>query len=245
MRIREKVVLLIVIINLCFHLRAQEKWSLNDCINYAIKNNLQIQDALLNERTEVLNYRQSKWNLLPGISAGSNAGMNYGKSVDPNTNTIINTSFFNNSYGVGAGMELFHGFMLQNQIRYQKFRKESASNSRIKETDDLAFEVMNAFYNVTYYEALLTIANEQKDLSELNVKKTQKLIDAGLKAETDLLEVKANLEKDILFCVQTSNNIEASNINLRKAMNLPDSREINLSMPEMNEYRRILCRRGP
>ena len=89
-------------------------------------------------------------------------------------------------------MDVFRGFMLQNQIRYQKFRKESTENYRENATDDLAFEVMNAFFNVVYQEEILKIANEQKAISELNVKKTEILVTTGLKAQPELLEVKAN-----------------------------------------------------
>jgi len=213
-------------------LSAQEKWKLNDCISYAIKNNLNLHDAVLSEQIAGQNYRQSKFNLLPGVAAGADAGRNYGRSVDPNTNGIINTSFFNNSYYLGASVDVFRGFMLQNQIRYQKFRKEAAKNYRENATDDLAFEVMDAFYNVVYQEELLKLANEQKEISELNLKKMEILVSTGLKAQTDLLEVKANFEKDELFCIQTSNNIEVSRIRLKKAMNLPADQQINLSPEE-------------
>ena len=232
MKSRKRKYLFLAVLMLSFQLAAQEKWTLNECITFAIKNNLQLHNADLNENIAETNYHQSKWNLLPGIGGGADAGMNYGRSVDPNTNGIINTSFFNNSYFLGASVDLFKGFMLQNQIKYQKFKKEAAANNKLSATDDLAFAVMTAFYNVLYYEELLKIANEQKALSELNVKKTQVLVTTGLKAQTDLLEVKANYEKEELFCIQTSNNIASSWINLKKAMNLPPDQQIVLDLPE-------------
>jgi outer membrane protein len=122
--------------------------------------------------------------------------------------------------------------MLQNQIRYQKYRKEAAQNNRLNATDDLAFEVMNAFFNVIYYEELLKIANDQKAISQMNLKKTEVLVSTGLKAQTDLLEVKANFEKDELFCIQTNNNISTSWISLKKAINLPFDQQITLKVPE-------------
>jgi outer membrane protein len=221
-------------------LRAQDKWSLNDCINYAIKNNLQLKDVKINEEIAGINSRQSKWNLLPAIGAGADAGMNYGRSIDPNTNGIVNTSFFNNSYYLGTSIELFNGFMLQNQIRYQKFRKEAAENNRLNATDDLAFGVMNAFFQVIYYEELLKIANDQKAISQLNLKKTEALVNTGLKAHTDLLEVKANFEKDELFCIQTANNIASSRISLKKAMNFPSDQQMTLVVPRGSTVAEII-----
>src|SRR5665647_1063228 len=73
---------------------SQERWSLNECITYAIKNNLEIHQADLSVQIAGQGYQKSKWNLLPGVGGGANAGRSYGRSVDPNTNGIINTSFF-------------------------------------------------------------------------------------------------------------------------------------------------------
>jgi len=234
MNVQMRAILFIMIFNLSLQLSAQEKWTLNQCISYGIKNNLQLRNADLNEKLAIEYYHQSKWNLLPAINAETDAGKFYGRSVDPTTNGIINTSFFNNSYNLNASIDVFRGFMLQNQIRYQKFKKEAAVNDRVSATDDLSFEVMNAFFNVIYYEELLKIANEQKALSELNVKKTEILVLTGLKAQTELLEVKANYEKDELIYIQTSNNIEASWISLKKAMNLSPELQITLANNEDN-----------
>lgn len=234
MRTIFSIVFLLLFLLPGIRLNAQGKWSLNECIAYAIKNNLQLHNADLDEQIAGENFRQSKMNLLPGIAGGADAGRNYGRSVDPNTNGIVNTAFFNNSYYLGASIDVFKGFMLQNQIRYQKFRKEAARNYRENAVDDLAFSVMDAFYNVIYQQEMLKIANEQKDISELNLKKMQILVSTGLKAPADLLEVKANYEKDELVCVQTSNNIAAAWITLKKAMNLPPDQEINLT-PEKDD----------
>ena len=229
-----RILFLLIFIPLTFGLQlaAQEKWTLNDCINYALKNNLQLLNADMDKQLAEVSYHQSKWNRLPVIGAGSDAGKNYGRSVDPNTNGIVNTSFFNNSYYLGASVDLFRGFMYENQIRYNKFKKEATENKRINAADDLAFSVMNAFFNVIYFEELLKIANEQKALSELNVKKIDILVSTGLKSPADFLEVKANYEKEELFCIQTANNIATSWISLKKAMNLPPEKQIELVLPE-------------
>ncbi|MFA5971956.1 MAG: TolC family protein [Lentimicrobiaceae bacterium] len=229
-----KSLVFLILLMLGLQVNAQERWSLKECITYAIKNNLQLHQADLSEQIASQGYQKSKWNLLPGIGAGADVGRNYGRSVDPNTNGIINTSFFNNSYYIGASVDVFRGFMLQNQIRYQKFRKESTKNYRENATDDLAFEVMNAFFNVIYQEEMQKIAEEQKAISKLNVKKMERLVTTGLKAQTELLEVKANFEKDELFCIQSVNNIASAWIRLKKAMNLPPDQQITLAIVDEN-----------
>jgi len=232
MKSKELIILNILLFFLGSRLSAQESWSLNDCIKYAIKNNLELHAADLGEQIAEQSFQKSKWSRLPGIGAQADAGRNYGRSVDPNTNGIINTSFFNNSYGLGASMDVFRGFMTQNQIGYEKFKKESAANYRENATYDLAFEVMNAFFIVIYQQEMLKIANDQRDISELNVKKTGIMVTTGVRSQAELLEVKANLEKDQLEFIRTKNNIESAWIRLKKAMNLPLDQEIKLVAPE-------------
>ncbi len=232
MRFQTLFILLIAVLFDSRQLRAQERWSLNQCINYALKNNLELQEALMDDDLARLNVNQSRMNMLPVIGAGTDAGKNFGRSVDPATNNYVNTAFFNNSYYLSASVDIFKGFIYQNQIRYKSFKRDATENNRINAADDVAFSVMNSFFNVVYYEELLKIANDQKALSELNVKKIQTLISTGLKSQSDLLEVRANFEKEELFCIQTINNIATSRIALKKDMNLPPDMQLSLIIPD-------------
>jgi outer membrane protein len=230
---QSRILFLIFLTVMCrfLPLHAQEKWSLNQCIQFALENNLNLQEAGINSEQAGLNFNQTRWNMLPAIGAGTDAGKNFGRSIDPATNNYVNTAFFNNSYYLSASVDLFRGFIYQNQIRYRAYKKDASESSRVNAADDVAFAVMDAFFNVIFYEELLKIANDQKALSEQNVRKILVMIDAGLKSQADLLEVKANYEKEELFCVQTINNIATSRIGLKKAMNLPSERELVLLMP--------------
>jgi len=200
----------------------QQKWALEDCIKYAVQNNMNIRQGRIDVEKADQNLRQSRWNLMPSVGASSSAGYSFGRTVVEGD--LVSESYFYNDYSLRASLDIFNAFSLQNQISYNKFRKRAAENSSLGAIDDLAFKIMNSFYDVIYFEELLKINREQKELSQIIERKTGILVNAGLKAQADLLEVKANLEKDALICVQTQNKLETSWIELRKAMNLkPDS----------------------
>jgi len=211
----------------------QEKWSLNECIAYAIEHNLQSQRFGLMEQIAREDFNQSKRNMLPYIGASSNAGMSFGRSIDPNTNLIVNTEFFNNSYNLGGSIDLFRGWMLQNQIQYQKFRMQARSHERQDNLDMLAFGIMTDFFEVIYYREMAVIAEEQVKLSELSLKKAEKLSEAGLKARTDLLEVIANLEQERLFKIQVENRLDKALLSLKQKMNLPPDKPIEPDSPTL------------
>jgi outer membrane protein len=156
----------------------------------------------------------------------------FGRSIDPNTNGIVETSFISNSFYLSASLDLFKGFSQLNELAYQKYLSISAKSNLRKVEDEVAFAIMNAFFDVAYFEELISIASEQKELSKLNLKKAEVLVTAGLKAEADLLEVKANVEKDELFYVQSQNQYNVALLNLRRAMNVGSDFSINVEMPQ-------------
>lgn len=200
----------------------QQKWTLEDCIRYAVSNNLDIKESKLEFEKAEQNLRQSKHNLMPSIGASSSAGYSFGRTVVEGD--LISESYFYNSYSVYASMDLFNGFSNQNRISYNKFKMEAAGNSAYNAADNLAFEVMNYFYDVIYYEELLKIATEQKALSQIIADKTEAYVKTGLKAMSDLLDVRADLEKEEFACIQAENKLSSTWISLRKSMNLkPDS----------------------
>lgn len=223
-------IIFLIIFDLVFinTVQAQQKWSLNQCISYAIENNIHLKDFELVEKLSLENMQQSKRNRLPGINASSSAGLNFGRSIDPNTNTYINTGFFNNTYNLSSSIAVFNGFRLHNQIKYQQHRKKAAEYQRINAGDDLAFNVMVAFFDVLYYKGMLEIANEQVEASKLSLKTTETKVEVGLKAKTDLLEMRANLEREELNRIQLENALETANLKLRQLMNYVSVDEMEL-----------------
>jgi outer membrane protein len=202
---------------------AQDIWNLNRCISFAIQNNIGLKQMEIQEKLASEDLNQSKRNLLPGISASSRAGISFGRSIDPNTNDIVNNEFFNNSYDVGASLTLFNGFKQLNQIEYQKFRKKATELNRLNATDDLAFRVMNSYFDVLYFQGMLKIARQQVETSGISLKKIEKQVELGLKSKPDLLEMRANFETEELRRIQVENNLKTSMLQLKQRMNLTDT----------------------
>jgi len=207
---------------------AQNTWNLSRCISFSIENNIGLKKLDVQQKMATEDLSQSKRDLLPGISASSRAGISFGRSVDPNTNDIVNNEFFNNSYDLGASMTLFNGFRLVNQIEYQKFRKKATELNRLNAIDDLAFGVMNSYFDVLYYKGMLKIALEQVETSRINLKKIEKQVELGMKSKPDLLEMKANFESEELRRIQVGNSLKTASLQLKQRMNLTDTTEMVL-----------------
>jgi outer membrane protein len=208
---------------------AQNTWTLNKCISFSIENNIGLRQMEIQEKLATEDLNQSKRELLPGINASSRAGISFGRSVDPNTNDIVNNEFFNNSYDVNASMTLFNGFRLLNQVEYQKFRKRASEMKRLSATDDLAFGVMTSYFEVLYFQGMLKIAQTQVETSGINLKKIERQVELGMKSKPDLLEMQANYESEQLRRIQVENSLKTSMLQLKQRMNLTDTTSLVLA----------------
>jgi len=104
--------------------------------------------------------------------------------------------------------------------------------NRVNAIDDLAFSIMNSYFNVLYYEGILKVAIEQVEASKLNLKKTEKQFELGLKSKTDQLEMSANLEKEELNRIQIENGLKKTMLQLKQQMNLTDNTELVLEQEQ-------------
>lgn len=100
---------------------AQKQWNLEECIQYALENNLDIETQTIITRVDKEQLNQAKRSRLPYIGASSGYSVNFGKSVDPNTNNLTYNSFASNSYSLNSSVTLFDGFIKNNQIAYNRF----------------------------------------------------------------------------------------------------------------------------
>ena len=91
--------------------------TLQQCLDIAIRNNLTVKQTGNTMLTDSINLKQSKENLLPSLTGGASRYLDQGRGINPITNTYINQSFTNDSYGLNAGVTLFNGLSLQNNKR--------------------------------------------------------------------------------------------------------------------------------
>jgi outer membrane protein TolC len=210
-------------------LQAQKKWNLDECIAYALEHNLQLNDFDLTEDSNKETYRQSVRELLPTVNGATNYNINYGRSVDPDDNSFINTDFFSNNYSIGASVDLFRGFQKMNAIKASKFLYLAAQEDLVQQKYLLAFRVMSAYYDIHFFRGMVTNSKEQLGISETNYALVEKQVELGLKAGADLYEAQSLLLSDQLTLTQNENALETAVLVLSREMNLSDTAALELT----------------
>lgn len=227
-RLKKIVSLSILIIGLTSY--AQNNWSLEDCVDYALTHNLKLNDFNYSAKSNKESYRQSFRELLPTVTANSNYNIQYGRSVDPNNNTIVSTDFFSNNYYINGSITIFQGFQKLNKIASSKFLYKATQDEMLQEKYLLAFRVMSAFYDVQFFEGLVIISKEQVNVSLSNFNLVEKQIELGLKAGADKYEAESILIGDKLLVTQSENNLKAAKLKLIQEMNLENIIDIKINM---------------
>lgn len=207
---------------------AQDKWTLDQCIQYAITNNLDLKISSIQNKINKENLNQSKRNLLPYASLSSGASNSYGRSLDYTTYEYVNTSQFYSNFNFSAGVDIFRGFTKQNTISFRRMTHLAGIEDEKQQEYNIAFTVMEAYYNTLYYNGLIDIVEEQKQLSELNLEQTRKQANLGLKAKSDLLEMESRLAKEELTLIQTQNNYKSEFLNLKQIMNITNGEDFDI-----------------
>lgn len=225
----------ILIISFCFfaeNLIAQEQWTLDECVAYALEHNLQLKEFKYIGDSGKENYKQSVRNMLPEINANTSYTINYGRSTDPFTNDVVTTDFFSNPFSISSSIDLFQGFQKINSIKASKFLYKAASEETLHQKYLLAFRVMQAFNNIRFFEGLVAIAKEQLVVSETNFTLVEKQIELGLMAGADRYAAKSILLADKLNVTQSENQLAAAKLTLIQEMNLEEVADITIQIGE-------------
>ena len=207
---------------------AQEVWTLEECVDYAIEHNLQVKNTAYNNESSQESYRQSIRDLLPSVSGSTDYTIRYGRSADPQTNDYVNTEFFSNNYSLNASLDLFRGFQKLNTIRASKFIYKATQEDILQEKFLLAFRVMSAFYDIKFYEGLVDNTLEQLEISQANYDLVEKQVELGIMAGADLYEAESNLLGDKFLLTQNRNQLANAKLVLLQEMNLTEASDINI-----------------
>ena len=208
--------------------------SLHDCMAYAISNStkIRIQQAAIGDAQ--IDRRDAALKLFtPQINAQTYAYYNFGRSIDPQTNTYFNTTSFHNNYGVSAGYDLFDGFQAVNNWKISNTGMLIADSQEKQVEADICLAVMEAYYNVVYYKRLCDVYEEQVTTAEQALAKAKRQEELGQKGHADVIQMEADLADRQYDLTNTYNMYLDQKMTLSDLMFWPvdEELEIDTSIP--------------
>jgi outer membrane protein len=221
-------------------LQAQEKikWQLDSCIAFAQKENIQINRSKLNMERVEQDELNAKASLLPSLNASASQGFNFGQSIDPFTNQFATERVQYGNYGASLSFDLFRGLSKYKEVK----RSQSDYTVNKLETDrminDISLNIATGYLQILFQQELLKVAQEQVAITQMQVNRVKQLFDAGQVANSDYLDIKAQLANDELTRVKAENELLLSYVNLVQLMQLPAEfqRNFDIEIPDLTAY---------
>ncbi|TPE45879.1 TolC family protein [Pontibacter mangrovi] len=210
-------------------------WTLQEAVDYARTNNLQVRRNMLSRKLAQTDLTQSRFSRLPSISGSSSYNFNYGTYVDPTTQDLRSEQSQTNSYQVSASVPLFMGFQQVNSIKQNEIDLQAAEQDVMSLQNDVSLQIVTSYLNILFADELIKLSRQTRDLTKQQLDRTRILFEAGSVAENAVLDLESQYAADDLELINAENQRDISRLNLMQLLNLPASQEFQVEIPDIPE----------
>ncbi len=211
--------------------RAEQGWTLDQCIDYAIENNIQIRQSDIAAQTRDVDLNSARSNRLPGVSASASQSWSFGRSLTID-NTYANTNTASTSISIGTDVTLFAGGRISGNIQNAKLGLEAAKSDLERIRDDVRVEVAQAFIQIVYNRSILDVARNQVTIDSMQVERLTELAAIGKASSAEVSSQRATLAQSQLSVTQAENNLSMSILTLTQLLELPSPEGFDVIQPD-------------
>ncbi|MEI8202616.1 MAG: TolC family protein [Bacteroidota bacterium] len=224
--------IIIVSVFILYHsVNAQTKWNLEQCIEYALKNNIQIKQQSLNLDLAKSNLWQSKMSMLPTINGGATHVYNYGRTVDRFTNQFATSEVQSNNFYLNSNLVIFNGFQLLNTVLQNRLNLQASQFDVEKMKNDISLNVATAYLNVLFAIENYDNAQNQFEISQLQQARTKKMFDAETISKGDYLNIASQVSSEQVQVVNAQNMLDMAYLTLKQMLNLNVAESFEIEKP--------------
>ncbi len=213
---------------------AGKAWSMEQCIDYALKNNISVKQSELNTEISEVNLKQSKANLLPELNGSASHLYDFGLNIDRVTNELTKQEMLSENLALNTDVNLFSGWQNINNIKQNRYNYQAGKFDIDKMKNDISLNVASDYLQILYNIESLENAKNQMGITAAQVDRTQKLVDAGAAAKGTLLDIQAQLATEELNVTNAQNNLDISYLTLAQLLNMSSAEGFTIVKPEIN-----------
>lgn len=211
---------------------AQELWDLEKCINHAKDHNINLQLSKLDAEVQKNNTLQSKLALIPSLNGNSGYNFNYGRTIGTD-NTYQDQNSQSLNLGLSARVSLFEGFQKRNIIKQNNLDLNATLQDVEKAKEDLALNITSYFLDILFKKELLDVAHEQLKVTNLQIKRTEVLVEAGTLPKGTLMEQTAQAAREDLAVVNAQNSLDLALLELAQLLDLENTIDFDIKTPDL------------
>ncbi len=213
---------------------AQQAWTLENCIQYAMENNIQIKQSVLNTEYNENLLNQSKLSQIPNLNASAGYSYSWGRALDETTYEYSdNQQIQSINWGFSSTANLFNGLKVRNTIIQNELNLMASYEDVEKIKNDISLTIAAAYLSIMFNKELKVVTETQLATTGEQVDRTLKLVNAGKVARGNFLELQAQYASEEVNLVNTENQLAISLLNLQQMLDLPIDTAFDVEIPEL------------
>ena len=190
-----------------------------DCMAYAVSHNRDVRKAALTLYSYQANRLGAIGDFLPAVSASGSAQYNFGRGIDPETNTYTNVTTFSNGFGISASLPVFDGLARLHALRMARADVLMGKSALQRQQADVALQTLQAFIDAQYYQGTVAMAEEKEEESQLLLRQARLLEEVGRKSPADVAQMEAQQAEASVEVIRQRNLLQQAMLNLKHIMN--------------------------
>lgn len=210
-------------------------WNLNDCIDYALNQNIQVRKSNLVNLSNQVNAEQAQAQKLPSLNASVRQNFSWANTADATTGEEKFTGSNSSSYSVNSSMVLYNASKLNNLIKQAELDLESGKYDSETVKESVTLSILSAYLQVLFNEEQVKNAQNQLDATTEQLDYAEQRLTLGIISQSDYLQVKSQLATDKLTLANAHSQLSIAKVNLMQLMELPVTRDFNIAQPNLGE----------
>jgi outer membrane protein len=224
----------LLFISLFAALHAQEVWSLQKCIDYALQNNIKIKQGVITTQYQQNLLKEEKFSRLPNLNGQASQNMSFGRSLTyDNTYKDINSS--QTDFGLGTTLPVFQGFQIKNNISKLELDLQSSIEDLAKAKSDISVNIASTYLEILFAKDLVKVSEDQLGVTKLQIKQINEKVEAGSLAKGSLLEIEAQAAGEELNLVNAKNQLQLAKLRLTQLLELALNDDFDVEVPSLPE----------
>ena len=217
---------------------AQKKWTLTECIDYALQNNITLQQAKLQKQSATEERKQAKAALLPSLSASTNQSFGYRPWMENGVATVtngtvnskVNKTYYNGSYGINAQWTVWNGNQNRNQVKLGEVSEQQAELQTETTANNIQERIAQLYVQILYMNEAVEVNKQSLETSKRNEQRGKEMVEVGKMAKADLAQLTAQRAADEYTIVEAESNIANYKLQLKQLLELTGDEAFDIEM---------------
>lgn len=218
-------------------------WTLQECIDYAISNNISLRQNRNNYLSGLEDTKQAKAAMLPSVNASSSQGLSNRPFSDSGSSSVVGSNVYSTSkktsysgnYGVNAGMTLYNGGSLRTALRQKEVQNEIDSLSIKESTNDIVISIIQAYMQCLYSAEAVTVSESNAEAAKAELERAREMKNAGELSKVDVSQLESQYASNLYQITTAKVNLDNNKLMLKQLLELGISEEIELAQPSDDE----------